>query len=222
MRYLTCIGFALCCCASFLDYQSSQNGQQQPSTPEKQQVSKQGTQNPEANELYLKGRSYWDKRTLPDLETAVSYFNQAIAKDPGYALAYAGLADAYAILPDNGGDPREDIPKSDAAARKALELDSTLARPHADLGYNKMLYEFDFAKGEAEFKKALADMKCPAEVYQPSLRPYTGLPDIDYPFHDKTIVVTRCGRICLGNKKIKRGIHLTQLPLCIVVRHPLR
>jgi putative transposase len=46
------------------------------------------------------------------------------------------------------------------------------------------------------------DMKCPAEVYQPSPRPYTGLPDIDYPFHDKTIVVTRCGRICLGNKKI--------------------
>ena len=45
-------------------------------------------------------------------------------------------------------------------------------------------------------------MKCPAEVYQPSTRPYTGLPDIDYPFHDKTIVVTRCGRICLGNKKI--------------------
>ena len=46
------------------------------------------------------------------------------------------------------------------------------------------------------------DMKCPAEIYQPSPRPYTGLPDIDYPFHDKTIVVTRCGRICLGNKKI--------------------
>jgi putative transposase len=46
------------------------------------------------------------------------------------------------------------------------------------------------------------DMKCPAEVYQPSPRPYTGLPDIDYPFHDKTILVTRCGRICLGNKKI--------------------
>ena len=46
------------------------------------------------------------------------------------------------------------------------------------------------------------DMKCPAEVYQPSPRPYTGLPDIDYPLHDKTIVVTRCGRICLGNKKI--------------------
>ena len=48
-------------------------------------------------------------------------------------------------------------------------------------------------------------MKCPAEVYQPSTRPYAGLPDIDYPFHDKTIVVTRCGRICLGNKKINKG-----------------
>jgi tetratricopeptide (TPR) repeat protein len=130
------------------------NGQQL-STPEKQPVSKQGTQNPEAYALYLKGRSYWDKRTLSDLETAVSYFNQAIAKDPSYALAYAGLADTYSLLPDYGGSASEDIPKSNAAARKALELDATLARPHAVLGSNKVGYEWDFAGGEAEFKKAI-------------------------------------------------------------------
>ena len=68
------------------------------STSEKQQVTKQGTQNPEAYELYLKGRYSWNKRTPSDTATAISYFNQAIAKDPGYALAYSGLADAYSHL----------------------------------------------------------------------------------------------------------------------------
>ena len=124
------------------------------SPSEKQQVAKQGTQNPEAYELYLKGRYYWNKRTATDLETAVSYFNQAIAKDPGYALAYSGLADAYGVLPSFGGSPSEDYPKSNAAARKALELDATLARPHADLAGSEMEYEWDFAGGEAEYKKA--------------------------------------------------------------------
>ncbi|MGA8311788.1 MAG: protein kinase [Terriglobales bacterium] len=121
---------------------------------EKEQVTKQGTQNPEAYELYLKGRYSWNKRTNADIKTAISYFNQAIAKDPGYALAYSGLADAYCVLPSYGGIPSENFPKANAAARKALELDSTLARPHAVLGVNEMQYDWDFAGGEAEFKKA--------------------------------------------------------------------
>ena len=125
------------------------------STSERQQVTKQGTQNPEAYELYLRGRYSWNKRTAADFETAISYFNQAIAKDPGYALAYSGLADAYSLLSLYGGTPSENIPKSNAAARKALELDATLARPHAVLGHNEMVYDWDFAGGEAEFKKAL-------------------------------------------------------------------
>jgi tetratricopeptide (TPR) repeat protein len=154
MRYVTCLLVALCISASTI-YAADPNGQQL-STSEKQQVSKQGTQNPEAYALYLKGRSYWSKRTLSDLETAVSYFNQAIAKDPGCALAYAGLADAYAVMPDYGGSPTEDVPKANAAARKALELDPTLGRPHAALGYTKFRQEWDFAGAEAEFKKALA------------------------------------------------------------------
>jgi len=118
------------------------------SAPEKQQVTRQGTQNPEAYELYLKGRYSWNKRAKPDLETAISYFNQAIAKDPGYALVYSGLADAYLVMSS------EAFPKSNAAARKALELDPTLAHPHAVLGTNEMQYDWDFAGGEAEFKKA--------------------------------------------------------------------
>jgi hypothetical protein len=80
------------------------------STSEKQQVTKQGTQNPEAYELYLKGRYSWNKRTAADLAMAISYFNQAIAKDHSYALAYSGLADAYNVFPNYGGNPSEDYP----------------------------------------------------------------------------------------------------------------
>jgi TolB-like protein len=125
------------------------------STTEKQQVTKQGTQNPEAYEVYLKGRYYWNKQTLSDIATAISYFNQAISKDPGYALAYVGLAKAYSDLPGFGDSPSENYPKSNAAARKSLELDATLAQPHAILAANEMEYEWDFAGGEAEYKKAL-------------------------------------------------------------------
>jgi len=99
----------------------------------------------------VKGRYYWNKRTVPDLEVSISYFDQAIAKDPGYALAYSGLADAYSVLPIYGGSPSENYPKSNAAARKALELDATLARSHAVLGTNEMEFDWDFAGGEAEY-----------------------------------------------------------------------
>ena len=124
------------------------------SSSEKQLVTKQGTQSPEAYELYLKGRYAWSKRTAADLETAISYFNQAIAKDPGYALAYSGLADVYTVFPVYGAKSSDVVPKSNAAARKALELDPTLAHPHAVLGGNIMEYDWDFAGGEAEYKKA--------------------------------------------------------------------
>ena len=122
---------------------------------EKQQVTKQGTQNPEAYQLYVRGRYFWNKRTGADIRTAISYFNQAIDKDPGYALAYSGLADAYGVWASFGGDPGDVIPKSNAAAEKALELDPTLARPHADLGTNKAGYDRDFSGSETELRKAL-------------------------------------------------------------------
>ena len=122
---------------------------------EKQQATKQGTQNPEAYQLYVKGRYYWNKRTGADIKTAIAYFNQAIDKDPGYAMAYAGLADAFGVLPNYGGDPSDTVPKANAAARKALELDPSLARPHAVLAA-KSQGDWDFSTAEAEFKKALA------------------------------------------------------------------
>jgi TolB-like protein/thioredoxin-like negative regulator of GroEL len=122
---------------------------------EMQHVKNQGTQNAEAYQLYVKGRYFWNKRTPGDLRTALSYFQQAIDKDPSYAMAYAGIADTYGTLSDYEGDPSELIPKSDAAAAKALELDSTLARPRADIAFNKFAYHWDFAGGEAEFRKAI-------------------------------------------------------------------
>jgi TolB-like protein/Tfp pilus assembly protein PilF len=122
---------------------------------EKQQITKQGTQNPEAYALYLKGLYNWNQMTAPGFNSAVSYFNQAIAKDPGYALAYSGLGDAYSALANSGVAPTENFPKSNAADREALRLDASLAHPHAVLGSNEMEYDWDFAGGEAEFKKAL-------------------------------------------------------------------
>src|SRR5579863_2125407 len=125
------------------------------SRSQKQQVARQGTQNPEAYDLYLKGRYAWNKRTYADLQAAVSDFNQAIAKDPGYALAYSGLADAYGVMSSYGGEAAEYAPRSEAAARKALELDPTLAHPHAVLGLNEIDYDWHFTEGLGEFQKAL-------------------------------------------------------------------
>ena len=124
------------------------------SSADRQQVTNQGTQNAEAYALYLKGRYAWNNRTYDELEKAISFFNQALVKDPDYALAYSGLADVYSVLPNYDANPNEEFPKSNAAARKALELDPTLAHPHAVLGSNEMQFEWDFVGGEAEFRKS--------------------------------------------------------------------
>jgi TolB-like protein len=119
-------------------------------------VTKQGTQDLEAYQLYLKGRYFWNKRTNSDLKTAERFLNQAIGKDPGYALAYSALADVYTVWTSYGGDPKDMVPKCEAAARKALELDPTLAHPHVLLGASLMRDRWQFVTGEAEFKKGLA------------------------------------------------------------------
>ena len=126
----------------------------QLSGAEKQKVVKQGTDDPEAYQLYLKGRYYWNKQSFPDITTSVTYFNQAVAKDPRFALAYSGLADAYSILPSLGASRSEDFPKAIAAARRALEIDPTMAHPHAVLATSEMEYQWDFAGGENEYTKA--------------------------------------------------------------------
>ena len=123
---------------------------------EKKRIEKKPTESMEAYNYYLKGRFYWNKRRGDDLKTAVDYFQRAIEADPGYALAYAGLASTYGVYPDHTGlPPKEFIPKAEAAAKKALELDASLAEPHAVLGMIKSDYEWDWAGAEIEYKRAL-------------------------------------------------------------------
>jgi len=114
--------------------------------------------NPQAYEDYLQGRFLWAKRQPTDLQRSIECFQRAIDKDPNYALAYAGMADAYALLGANGYDvlpPREAMPKAKAAARKALEIDDTLAEAHASFGYVTLLYDWNWAVAERELKRSL-------------------------------------------------------------------
>src|SRR5216117_1718557 len=105
------------------------------------------TANTEAHQLYLKGRFFWNKRTGNDLKKSIDYFEQAIAADPNYALAYAGVADGYVWLPGyTAGTPRDSYPKTKEMAAKALALDSTLGEPHAALGSAYANFDRDFAK----------------------------------------------------------------------------
>jgi TolB-like protein/Flp pilus assembly protein TadD len=123
---------------------------------EKDAMSKKPTANPEAYELYLKGRFFWNKRTSVDLPRSVEFYNQAIAKDPNYALAYAGLADCYVLYPDYGvGAPAESYAKAKEMAMKALSLEPTLASPHAALGMIYTNFDRDFSKAIAEFDRAI-------------------------------------------------------------------
>ncbi|MEO5717871.1 MAG: tetratricopeptide repeat protein, partial [Chthoniobacterales bacterium] len=114
------------------------------------------TENTEAHQRYLKGRFFWNKRTGNDLKKSIGYFEQAIAADPNYALAYAGVADAYVLLPGySAGIPRDCYPKAKAMAKRALELDDTLAEAHTTLAGAIWSYEFDFTQANREFQRAI-------------------------------------------------------------------
>ena len=113
------------------------------------------TENPQAHELYLKGRYFWDKRTTQNLEKAIGFFQQAIDLDPNYALAYAGLGDAHSIVPIYAGTPpKDDVPKALAAARKAVEIDDSLAEAHTSLA-NALVMNLPLATAEPEFRRAI-------------------------------------------------------------------
>ena len=119
-------------------------------------IAKQYTADSEAYQLYLKGRFYWNKRTPPDLQKAIPFFEQAIAKDPNYALAYSGLADTYALLTAYTSQPaRQLMPKAKEAALKALVLDDTLAEAHASLAQITAYYDYDFVTAEREYRRAI-------------------------------------------------------------------
>ena len=123
---------------------------------EKERLAKRGTDNPEAYQAYLLGRFHWNKLTEGDIRKGIEYFNQAIAHDPNYALAYAGLADSYIALPTLSNTPSSEANiKAREAAMKALAMDDTIAEAHASLAGVKELYEWDFAGAERDFKRAI-------------------------------------------------------------------
>jgi TolB-like protein len=123
--------------------------------PEAQAMSVRPTENPAAHELYLKGVYFWNKRNTADLEKSLGYFNQAVAQDPNYALAWVGIADVYILLPLYGGDsPGDAFPKAKEAADKAIQLDPTLGEPHTALA-NIYAATFAFRASIREFEKAI-------------------------------------------------------------------
>lgn len=123
---------------------------------EQRRISKNYSTSAEAQLLYLRGRFQWVRRTARDLEKAARFFEQAIEKDPDYALAYTGVADTYALKPLYGNfSPREYLPKAKQAALKALEIDPNLAEAHASLGYIAQTFEHDWETAGEEYRAAI-------------------------------------------------------------------
>src|SRR5438067_6678250 len=122
---------------------------------EKRKIDKKPTENLEAYNLYRQGRFYGDNVSEEGIKKALPFFQQAIQKDPRFALAYAGMADTYVAAADAFIAPREAFSKAKEAAQKAIELDDTLAEAHASLGLLHYHYDWDWAAAEKEFKRAL-------------------------------------------------------------------
>jgi serine/threonine-protein kinase len=122
---------------------------------DEQKVATNYTQNAEAYQLYLQGRFFWNKRSDGAIQKSIEYFQQAIAKDPNYALGYAGLSDGYVLQTYYGFVPaREALPKAKEAARKAVALGDNLAESHTSLGFVSS-YNYEYETAEREYKRAL-------------------------------------------------------------------
>jgi eukaryotic-like serine/threonine-protein kinase len=124
---------------------------------EKQKLARRYTDNAEAYQLYLKGRFYWNKRTQQGFFESIKYYQQAIDKDPSYALAYAGLSQSYPPLAIFGWFPANDMmPKAKAAAHKALDIDPNLGEAYTGLAMATFYYDRDWANAEKYFKQAIS------------------------------------------------------------------
>jgi TolB-like protein len=122
---------------------------------EERALSIKPTADSEAHQLYLQGRYLWNRRTGGNLKKALSYFQQAVEKDPGYALAYTGIADSCALIPVYGaGAPKDYYPRAKAAAEKALQLDDTLAEAHTSMA-NVFFRYLELGKSVSEFERSI-------------------------------------------------------------------
>jgi eukaryotic-like serine/threonine-protein kinase len=123
---------------------------------EQQDLTKHYTDNNEAYQLYLKGRYHYAKRTPGDIERGIEYFQEAIQRDPNFALAYSGIADCYNSMPSYPYlSPKEAYPRAKAAAQRALEIDPTLAEAHTALAVSLAAYEWNWGEAQKEFKRAI-------------------------------------------------------------------
>lgn len=123
---------------------------------EQTQLTKRQTEDFEAYKLFLRGRYAWNKRTKEGLQNSIQLFQQAIDRDPTFALAFAGLANSYALLSEyNVAPPSETFPKAKAAANRALEIDPNLAEAHTTLAYALASYDWNFAEAEREYRRAI-------------------------------------------------------------------
>ena len=134
----------------------SQKLRAQLSASNAQKLGKSYTSNSEAYQLYLKGRYEWNKHTQDDVQRAIGYFNEALKKDPNYALAYAGLSDSYGVLGNNYLPPNDAFPHARDYATKALALDDELAEAHLAMGAIELYYDRNWAEAEREMKSAQA------------------------------------------------------------------
>ncbi len=166
---------------------------------EQKQLNRRPTESAEAYELYLKGRFYWNEVTEDGFRKAINYFNQAVERDPGFALAYAGLADSYIQLGIDFSLPvKETMPKATAYAAKALKLDERLAEAHVSLGTCSLVYEWDWAAADKEFSRAQQLNPNYAEAY-----------------HFRGHYLEAMGRTDEAIAEIKRGLDLDPVSLFI-------
>lgn len=157
------------------------------------------TKDLEAYQLYLKGRFHWNKRSADGLRKAIEYFQQAVERDPGYAVAYAGLADAYNMVSfRNVMAPHAVMPKAKAAAAKALELDAKRAEPHVSLAYASFTYDRDWPAAARHFQRAKA------------LNPAYVMGDAFYPLY-----LSSCGRSEESLSVAKRALELDPAPAAV-------
>ncbi len=168
---------------------------------EKSLLAKRFTENTEAYQLYLRGRHHWARRTPDQVKKGAEYFQQAIEKDPSYALAYSGLADCYSIMAVYSILPsKATFAKAKAAAVAAVAFDDELAEGHTSLGFIRGYFDWDWPGGEKEFQRAL------------ELNPGYWVTPYWY-----ALALTSCGRFEDAEQQIRHGMELE--PLSPVIMH---